>query len=62
MMVEQQMRPVGRVVRFGSVTLRVERHDGAVAIVLPDGTLLLGDDEQARELVESLLDEEAELP
>jgi hypothetical protein len=58
LMVEQQMRPVGTAVQFGGVTLRVERHDGAVAILLPDGTLLLGDDDQASDLVELLLGRE----
>jgi hypothetical protein len=55
LMVERQMRPVGTAVQFGGVTLRVERHDGAVAILLPDGTLLLGDEDQAGDLVALLL-------
>ncbi len=57
-MFDRQMRGVGRAVVFGGVTLRIERHDGAVAIVLPDGTLLLGDDDQASELVDVLLGHE----
>lgn len=49
----QQMR-AGQAISFGGHTLRIERHDGEVAIVLPDGTLLLGDDDQASELAELL--------
>ena len=55
-MVEQQMRS-GQAIRFGGYTLRIERHDGEVAIVLPDGTLLLGDDDDASALAELLTGE-----
>ena len=56
---ERQLRMSGRPVTFGGMTLRVERHNGAVAIVLPDGTLLLGDDDQASELAAMLTADEA---
>ncbi len=52
-MVAAQMKP-GRTIAFGGQVLKIERHDGAVAIVLPDGTLLIGDDQQASELAEVL--------
>ena len=52
-MVSAQMKP-GRAIAFGGQVLKIERHDGAVAIVLPDGTLLIGDDQQASELAELL--------
>ena len=53
MMVEKEMRS-GQLVHFGGQPLRIERHEGSVAIVLPDGTLLVGDDDQASELAEIL--------
>jgi hypothetical protein len=52
-MVAAQMKR-GSAVTFGGQVLRIERHDGAVALVLPDGTLLIGDDDQASELADLL--------
>lgn len=52
-MLSAQMKP-GKAIAFGGQVLKIERHDGVVAIVLPDGTLLLGDDQQASELAEML--------
>jgi hypothetical protein len=47
------MRP-GRAIAFGGQVFKIERHDGAVALVLPDGTLLIGDDQQANAMADML--------
>jgi len=52
-MVAARLRP-GRTIAFGGQIFKIERHDGAVALVLPDGTLLIGDDQQASALAELL--------
>jgi hypothetical protein len=56
-MVAAQMRR-GTAVAFGGQILRIERHEGSVAIVLPDGTLLIGDDHQASVLADVLTDDD----
>ena len=56
-MLHMQMR-AGRSISFGGHVFKIERHDGAVALVLPDGTLLIGDDDQAAALAEMLTTDE----
>jgi hypothetical protein len=52
-MLAVRMRP-GKAIAFGGQVFKIERHDGAVALVLPDGTLLIGDEQQANAMAEML--------
>src|SRR5262245_61839475 len=56
-MVAAQMKR-GTAVAFGGQILRIERHNGSVAIVLPDGTLLIGDETQATILADVLTEDQ----